>query len=226
MCGRYAITLPPEAMASLFGSDDRPNLAPRWNVAPTQAVPIVAVGKEGRRRIIQARWGLRPGWMEKDPPTGPLFNARSETVAGKPAFRAAFARQRCLIPADGFYEWKKEGRTRTPHFIRRAAGGPIAFAGLWEQAPQPGGAPPMISCTILTCAAAADFHALHDRFPVILDPPDWDRWLDRSVAPASLLPLLVPPPQGVMTAYEVSARVGSVANDDADLVLPVADRLI
>lgn len=225
MCGRYAITLPPEAMAALFGSADRPNLQPRWNVAPTQTVPVIAIGRDGSRRIVPARWGLRPGWMSGDPPTGPLFNARGETVADKPAFRSAFRRQRCLIPADGFYEWRKEGRTRTPVFIHRADRAAIAFAGLWEQAPAAGGGPPQISCTIITCAAAPQFRSLHDRFPVMLEPDRWGAWLDRTTPSATVAGWLVPPPDGVMAWHEVGPRVGSVAHDDAGLVEPVRSQL-
>ena len=220
MCGRYAITLPPEAMANLFGSSDRPNLPPRYNVAPTQSVPMVAVGKAGDRRIVMARWGLRPGWMEKDPPTGPLFNARSETVAEKPSFRTAFARHRCLIPADGFYEWQREGKARIPHFIHRTDGTTAAFAGLWAQAPQPD-APPLISCTIVTTAAAPDFTALHDRFPVVLEPEAWGLWLDPATPPQVLHQLIRAPAPGVMRAYRVSDLVGKVANDGPELLHPV-----
>jgi putative SOS response-associated peptidase YedK len=221
MCGRYAVTLPPEAMATLFGSADRPNLPPRHNVAPTQTVPIVAIGKAGDRRIVSARWGLKPAWMAKDPPTGPLFNARAETAAEKPAFRTAFARRRCLVPADGFYEWKREGKTRTPHFIARADRAPIAFAGLWESAPDGQGGT-LVSTAILTCAADAAFQPLHDRFPVILAEEDWPLWLARDTAPDALRARMTPPPDGQMTFWEVSDRVNKVANDTPDLMDPVA----
>lgn len=216
MCGRYAVTLPPEAMATLFGSADRPNLPPRFNVAPTQSAPMVAVGKAGDRRIVMARWGLRPAWMAKDPPTGPLFNARGETVAEKPAFRTAFARKRCLIPADGFYEWKREGKARLPHFIARADRAPIAFAGLWESCPDGQGGT-LVSMSIVTCAAAESFRPMHDRFPVIAPREAWSAWLDPATSHSDLRALLVPPPEGTMEAWPVSDRVNKVACDEPGL---------
>ena len=220
MCGRYAVTLPVDAMATLFGSADRPNLAPRWNVAPTQLAPMVAIGQAGDTRILQARWGLRPAWMAKDPPTGPLFNARGETVADKPAFRTAFARKRCLIPADGFYEWKRDGKLRTPYFIARADGRPVAFAGLWEAAKDDEGAL-LLSMSIVTTAARESFKALHDRFPVVIEPEDWRIWLSASTPIEPLKQLLVPPADGVMVARQVSDRVNKVSHDDAACVTPV-----
>jgi putative SOS response-associated peptidase YedK len=225
MCGRYAVTLPPDAMATLFGSADRPNLAPRFNVAPTQAAPMVAIGKAGDRRIVLARWGLRPAWMAKDPPTGPLFNARGETVADKPAFRAAFARKRCLVPADGFYEWKREGKTRTPHFIARTDRAPLAFAGLWESCPDGQGGT-LVSMSIVTCAAADSFRPLHDRFPVIAERDAWDAWLNPATPQADLLAMLTPPAEGSMTAWPVSDRVNKVAHDEPGLLDPLPPRQV
>lgn len=213
MCGRYAVTLPPDAMATLFGSADRPNLAPRWNIAPTQQVPMIAIGKAGDRRIVMARWGLRPAWMIKDLPTGPLFNARSETIADKPSFRAAFARKRCLVPADGFYEWQRDGKARIPYFVARADREPVAFAGLWEAAPDgKGGA--MVSMTIVTGGAPASFAAIHDRFPIVLDPDHWSHWLDPVTPKPALHALLKPPEDGLMVPFRVSDHVNKVANDD------------
>jgi putative SOS response-associated peptidase YedK len=218
-------------MATLFGSPDRPNLAPRWNVAPTQSVPIIAIGKSGDRKIIQARWGLRPAWMEKDPPTGPLFNARGETVADKPAFRTAFARKRALVPANGFYEWKKDGKLRTPFFITRTDGAPFAFAALWEAAPTkdqsgPGGGDPgrpAVSTSIITTQAAAGFQDLHDRFPVILDPQHWAAWLDPDTPRSDLLALIKPPPPGQMSARQVSSLVNKVSNDDESVLADIGE---
>ena len=221
MCGRYAVTLPPEAMATLFGSADRPNLPPRWNVAPTQSAPMVAIGKAGDRRIISARWGLRPAWMVKDLPTGPLFNARSETVADKPSFAKAFARRRCLIPADGFYEWQREGKSRTPYFVARPDKAPVAFAGLWEVAPDGQGGT-MVSMAMITCAARESFMAIHHRFPVVLQPEDWCDWLAVETAASHLHSLLVAPPDGYMLPYRVSDHVNKVANDDAHCFEPYA----
>jgi putative SOS response-associated peptidase YedK len=218
MCGRYAVTLPPDAMAALFSSHDRPNLEPRWNVAPTQPVPAVAIGRDGNRKIIQPRWGLRPAWMTGDPKTGPLFNARSETVADKPSFRAAFARKRCLIPADGFYEWQKRDGVRLPHFIARSDRAPIAFAGLWEHA---AALEPALSCTIVTKAALPQFHHLHERFPVILPQGAWADWLEPATPLARLHALIAASDDAAMTAWPVSDRVNKFANDGPDLVAPL-----
>lgn len=214
MCGRYAVTLPPDAMATLFGSADRPNLSPRWNVAPTQSAPMVAIGKAGDRRIVCARWGLRPAWMAKDLPTGPLFKARSETVAAKPSFAKAFAQKRCLIPADGFYEWQRDGKARIPYFVARPDKQPIAFAGIWEAAPDGEGGT-MVSMAMITCAALASFIVIHDRFPVVLQQDDWDDWLSRETPKRTLQRLLVAPVDGFMMPYRVSDRVNKVAHDDA-----------
>jgi putative SOS response-associated peptidase YedK len=225
MCGRYAVTLPPEAMATLFGSADRPNLPPRWNIAPTQSAPMVAIGKAGDRRIVAARWGLRPAWMVKDMPTGPLFNARSETIADKPSFAKAFARKRCLIPADGFYEWQKDGKHRIPHFVARPDKQPVAFAGLWEAAPDGQGGT-MVSMSIVTCAAPRSFVALHDRFPVVLQPDHWAHWLAPDTPRPVLHQMLIAPPDGLMVPYRVSDHVNKVANDDETCFAPLKQQLI
>jgi putative SOS response-associated peptidase YedK len=218
MCGRYAITLPPEAMARLFSLEDaRANLAPRWNVAPTQPVPIIAIGKDGARKLVTARWGLKPAWMEKDPPTGPLFNARGETLAEKPAFRTAYARKRCLVPADGFYEWKREGKARQPFFITRADGEPMVFAGLWESARDADGAP-LVSMSIVTTSANEQMRPLHDRLPVMLEPDAWADWLAAGTARPQLESLLVAPREGALAVRAVSDRVNKVAHDDIKLI--------
>ncbi len=214
MCGRYAVTLPPEAMATLFGSADRPNLPPRWNVAPTQFAPMIAIGKAGDRRIVSARWGLRPAWMVKDLPTGPLFNARSETIADKPSFRGAFARKRCLIPADGFYEWQRDGKARIPYFVARPDRAPVAFAGLWESAPDGAGGI-LVSMSIITAAAPPAFTPIHDRFPVVLAADLWQPWLELHTSKPDLQEMLKAPADGVMVPLRVSDHVNKVANDDA-----------
>lgn len=220
MCGRYVVTLPPEAMATLFGSADRPNLEPRWNVAPTQSAPMVAIGKAGDRRIIMARWGLRPAWMVKDLPTGPLFNARSETIADKTSFIKAFAKRRCLIPADGFYEWQRDGKNKIPYFVARPDKGPVAFAGLWESGPDGQGGV-MISMCIVTCAAPPDFVPIHDRFPVVLQEDMWEGWLCNQTPKTDLHKMLLHPPDGFMVPFRVGDQVGRVSNDDATCNQPV-----
>ena len=214
MCGRYAVTLPAEAMATLFGSADRPNLPPRWNVAPTQTVPIIAIGKTGDRRIVSARWGLRPAWMIKDLPTGPLFNARGETVADKPSFAKAFARKRCLIPADGFYEWQRDGKARIPYFVARPDKQPVAFAGLWEAAPDAQGGT-LVSMAVITCAAAPSFAPIHDRFPVVIQQDKWEEYLSNQTPKTQIQDLLTASNDGFMIPYRVGDHVNKVANDDA-----------
>jgi putative SOS response-associated peptidase YedK len=225
MCGRYAVTLPPDAMATLFGSADRPNLPPRWNVAPTQSAPMVAIGKAGDRRIISARWGLRPSWMVKDLSTGPLFNARSETIADKPSFAKAFARKRCLIPADGFYEWQRDGKARIPYFVARPDRQSVAFAGIWEAAPDGAGGT-MISMAMATCAAPASFVPIHDRFPVVVAPENWADWLDMRTPKPVLRQLLIAPPDGFMLPFQVSDHVNKVANDDEACLAPVRTNMM
>jgi len=221
MCGRYAVTLPPEAMGRLFRVTERPNLIPRWNVAPTQTVPMIAIGKDLGPHLVQARWGLQPGWMEKDPPTGPLFNARGETVADKPAFRGAFARKRCLVPADGYYEWKNEGGIKQPYFVRRRDGLPMVFAGLWESRKAPEGYP-LVSTAIITFAAPMVMKQLHERTPVMMPEEAWPLWLAWDSPREALLPLIKAPPEEMLTWHAVSDRVNKVANDDGGLVQPIS----
>lgn len=218
MCGRFAVTLPPEAMASLFDSLDRPNFAPNYNVAPTQKVPIIAIGKIGNRRIISARWGLFPDWLEQDPPTGPMFNARSETVDVKKSFKPAFTKRRCIIPADGFYEWQRDGKTRTPYYIYRKDKMPMAFAGLWEMKKSAQSEEILISATIITTQAAIEFAPIHERFPVILEQDSWSAWLSNETPVPRLKGLLYPPDNGVIAWHKVSDEVNKVANNHAGLM--------
>ena len=138
MCGRYAITSVPEAIRKLFGYVEQPNFPSRYNVAPTQAIPIVRQ-QEGKRHFALARWGLIPSWVKDPRDFSLLINARGESAADKPAFRAAMKRRRCLVPADGFYEWKQAGGRKVPYFVHLKAGGPLAFAGLWETWTGPNG---------------------------------------------------------------------------------------
>jgi putative SOS response-associated peptidase YedK len=153
-------------------------------------------------------------------PTGPLFNARSETIADKPSFAKAFRQKRCLVPADGFYEWQREGKIRTPFFVARPDRGPVAFAGIWEAAPDGEGGV-LVSMSIVTCAAPPSFVPYHDRFPVVLQPETWASWLDNETPVQDLHPMLVPPQEGFMVPYQVSDHVGKVANDDALCNTPV-----
>jgi putative SOS response-associated peptidase YedK len=220
MCGRYMLTTPVDALRQLFLFTERPNLAPRYNIAPTQDVPIVRRTRDGTgRELIMVRWGLIPYWAE-DPKIGNrLINARGESVARTAAFREAYQRRRCLVPADGFFEWQKVGRDRQPLLVRRQDLAPFAFAGLWERWPQPGGGV-LRSCTIITCPANELVAPVHDRMPVILAPDDHERWLDPSRADGR--DLLKPYPAPELEAYPVSPRVNSPQNDDPECIAPLA----
>jgi putative SOS response-associated peptidase YedK len=221
MCGRYAITSAPEAIRALFRYDERPNFPPRYNVAPTQPIPIVRLN-EGKREFALVRWGLIPSWV-KDPKTfSLLINARGESVIDKPAFRAAMRRRRCLIPADGFYEWKPVGERKRPYFVRLKSGRPLAFAGLWETWTGPNGEE-MDSAAIVTTNANRALAAIHERMPVIVPPEAFDLWLDCGKVDApTAAALIAPAPEGLLDVYEVSTAVNRVANDDARLVAPLA----
>ena len=221
MCGRYVITSPPEAFRQLFGYPEQPNFPPRYNVAPTQPVPIVRLA-EGRRQFALVRWGLIPAWV-KDPRTfSLLINARSESVIDKPAFRAAMRRRRCLFPADGFYEWKPDGARKRPYFVRMRSGGPMVFAGLWETWTGPNGEE-QESAAIVTTSANRACAAIHDRMPVIVDPKAFDLWLDcANVDANTAAALIAPAPDNLLEVYEISPDVNRVANDSPRLLEPFA----
>jgi putative SOS response-associated peptidase YedK len=222
MCGRYTLSSPNDAVADLFELPELPLLAPRYNVAPTQEAAAVRVLKPGEpRRLDLLRWGLIPYWAE-DPSIGNrMINARSESVADKPAFRRSFRKQRCLIPTDGFYEWKKEGKLKQPFHIRRQDRQPFAFAGLWERWKDPAGEL-IDSFTILTTDANDLIRPLHNRMPVILDRKDFGLWLDPAAAdPVQLLALLVPAPGEEMETVPVSRAVNSPAHDAPDCIAPL-----
>jgi putative SOS response-associated peptidase YedK len=221
MCGRYAITSAPEAIRALFGFAEQPSFPPRYNVAPTQPIPVVRLA-EGRHSFALVRWGFIPSWV-KDPRTvSLLINARGETVLDKPAFRNAMRRRRCLVPADGFYEWKADGGRKRPYFIRPMAGGPIAFAGLWEYWMGPNGEEVETAC-IVTTAANRTLRHLHDRMPVVIAPEAFDLWLDCGHVDAeTAAALIVPAPETLLEAYEVSTAVNRAADDRRELIAPLA----
>jgi putative SOS response-associated peptidase YedK len=220
MCGRYAIISAPEAIRALFAYDEQPNFPARYNVAPTQPVPIVRL-VDGVRRFALVRWGLIPSWV-KDPRTfSLLINARGESVNEKPAFRLAMRRRRCLFPADGFYDWRQEGRHRRPFFVRPRLGGPIAFAGLWETWTGPNGEE-METAAIVTTTANRALASIHDRMPVVIAPDAFDFWLDcRKVDAEIAAALITPARDDMLEVYEISPAVNQVANDSAELIQPV-----
>jgi putative SOS response-associated peptidase YedK len=219
MCGRYAITSAPEAIRRLFGYDEQPNFPPRYNVAPTQPVPIVRM-MEGKRRFALVRWGFIPSWV-KDPRTfSLLINARGESLGDKPAFRAAMRYRRCLFPADGFYDWRRAGERATPYYVRLKAGGPMALAGLWENWMGPHGEE-METAVIVTTRANRLLAPIHPRMPVIVPPEAFDLWLDARVEATTAAALIAPAPEDMLEMHEVSPAVNSAANDTPDLIAPV-----
>ena len=221
MCGRYSLTSPAEAMVALFVAGPLAGFQPRYNVAPSQAMPVVRHAEAGGREWAWLRWGLIPSWA-KDPAIGNrMINARSESVADKPAFRAAFRRRRCLVPADGFYEWQQQGGVKQPWRITLAEGGPFAFAGLWERW-SPGAGEAVETYTILTTAANRSLAPIHPRMPVILAPEHYAVWLgDGQVADPRLLePLLAPYPDARLVATAVARRVNDQRHDDAGCLEP------
>ena len=223
MCGRYTLTVTPEMLRKLFGFDVTPNLQPRFNIAPTQTAPVVRPDPGGGRRLDLLRWGLVPSWSKDMSGAAKLINARGETVAEKPSFRAAFAGRRCLVPVDGFYEWRKEGEVKQPFRIGFRGGAPFAFAGLWENWTAPAGAAnageTVETFCIVTTEANEKIRPIHHRMPVIVDPAGYDAWLSGS--PADARALLRPFPPDDMAFYRVSVRVNSVRNDDAECVAPL-----
>jgi len=222
MCGRYAITTAPEAIRQLFRYLERPNFPPRYNVAPTQPVPIVRM-VEGRRQLALVRWGLIPAWV-KDPRAFSLvINARGESVLDKPAFKTAMKYRRCLFPADGFYEWKREGERRRPYFVRLKSGAPLAFAGLWESWTGPNGEE-METAAIVTTTASRSIAHIHDRMPVILAPEAFDFWLDPKVDAEMATAVIQPAKDESIEHYEVSSAVNRTANDSPNLVEPLRER--
>jgi putative SOS response-associated peptidase YedK len=219
MCGRYCITSAPEAIRALFRYREQPNFPARYNVAPTQPVPIVRMA-EGEREFALVRWGLIPAWVKDPKGFSLLINARAESVNDKPAFRNAMKRRRCLFPADGFYEWKPHGGGKRPYFARPIGGGPMAFAGLWETWTGPNGEE-METAAIVTTEANTEMAAVHHRAPVIVPPGQFDLWLDcKTVDEKIAAELLVPAPEGSMQVYEISPAVNRVANDAPALLEP------
>jgi len=219
MCGRFAITLPDDAMVNLFDAAPANDLppVPRFNICPTQPVAAV-VSHDGLRRYGPMRWGFLPRWY-KTPTDGPLlFNARAETIAEKPAFSDAARRRRCLIPATGFYEWTKEGDDRLPWFITRSDGAPMVFAGVWQAWNGPEGSR-VASAAIVTTAAVGGMKDLHDRVPVILEPEDWPLWLGEAGHGAARL--MAPMKDGDLSFKRVSTKVNSNRSEGPELIEPI-----
>ncbi len=216
MCGRFLLTAVGKDLARRFGLPEEPELKPRSNIAPTQMVAVIRAEPDTlERRLDMLKWGLIPFWAKDSSIGSRMINARSETVAEKPSFRAAFKRRRCIIPADGFYEWTKEGRKKQPYLISMADGNPFAMAGLWEHREGTEGNV-IESCTILTTGANEAVRELHDRIPVILQPDDYDAWLDPGMAdPAILQPMMIAYPSDAMTVTRASPEINRLGRRES-----------
>ncbi|CAN5557563.1 SOS response-associated peptidase [soil metagenome] len=235
MCGRYVATTGADGLVQMLVVDERDpradpsqvrwNGEPNYNVAPTDHVPAVVL-HDGKRVLTSFRWGLVPFWA-KDPKIGArMINARSETVPTKSAFAESFEQRRCLLPADGFYEWHTRGGHKFPWLAVRTDGDPMVFAGIWAswRDKSDPDADRLLTCSILTTAANDAVAPIHDRMPVILDRSDWDTWLDPQTTLEDLQDLLRPAPATAIKQHRVSQRVNSVSNNDAALLDPVPDQ--
>jgi putative SOS response-associated peptidase YedK len=223
MCGRYAFHARREVIERAFGVVLDGDLEPRYNVAPTQLVPVVRADRTGGRVLRMQRWGLVPHWARDVGIGARMINARAETLASNAAFRDAFDRRRCLVPVSGFYEWSGEGRARVPHYVTRADGAPFALAGLWARwRPRAAArdAPPVDSCTIVTTDANALVAPLHERMPVILPPEAWAAWLDPALEGAAVAEWLRPAPIDGLEERVVSRAVNDVRNEGEALLDP------
>ena len=218
MCGRYASARSAQELASWFDAEEPDEeLAPAWNVAPTD--PVYAVVHRELRQLRVLRWGLVPSWSKDAKGAARMINARVESVGTKPAFRAAYQRRRCLLPADGYYEWQVDGTRKQPYFLSARDGSPLAMAGLYEVWSPPGGER-LWTCTVITTSAADEHGEIHDRTPLLVLPKDWSRWLDPALEDPGA-DLLVPGTSGVLDAWPVSPAVGNVRNDGPQLVEPL-----
>jgi len=223
MCGRFTLTEPPEYYADVFGVDSirTEGLQPNYNVAPTDPV-YVAIEHRRERRLGTLRWGLIPHWAKDRKSAARHINARVETAATRPAFRDSLRRRRCLIPADGFYEWeRRDERAKLPHYVHAVGGGPLAFAGLWAAWKDPESGEWLRTCTILTGPPDDVVRPLHDRMPVTLPPDRWDGWLAEDLQDPEEAMAIVGGPTVPLTEYPVSTLVNKVANNVPELIRPL-----
>jgi len=221
MCGRYTLANPdPKRLRLRFGLDDTAGVdeEPRFNIAPTDPVLAVRAAAEGRD-LGKLRWGLLPGKWATEKGQRPLINARAESIANQPAFAESFRERRCLIPADGFYEWRRDDRGKVPLWFHRPDDELFAFAGVWAEY-RPRGGEPIHSCAIVTCAPNELMRPIHDRMPVILDPGVEAAWLDPGAEAKDLMRLLAPPPEDALDAREVADLVSNVREDGPELIAP------
>jgi putative SOS response-associated peptidase YedK len=227
MCGRFALISPGEALIEQFGlrpeiTTSVSSLTPRYNIAPTQPVAAIRLAPDSQtKELTFFRWGLIPSWAKDMKMGSRLINARSETVAEKPSFRAAFKRRRCLIPADGFYEWQRQGSQKQPMYIHAVDHKLFALAGLWETWHAANGSA-IDTCTILTTGPNELMQPIHNRMPVIIEPPDYSLWLNPEPQPDRALHLLRPYPAEQMAAHAVSTVVNNPRNDTPECIAPLA----
>lgn len=226
MCGRYTLRRADLAKAAfdalLEESFEEFSERPHFNIAPSQDIPLVRLNKNGERSLGLVRWGLIPHWAKGQPPKVQPINARAETVTTSGMFKQAFLRRRCIIPADGFYEWRRAGKAKQPMFVHFPDNHIFGFAGLWERWRPAADAEPVDTCTIITTTPNTLMSPIHDRMPVILRPEDYGRWLDKETDPAETAKLMKPYPDGEMEAVPVSKLVNSPGNDTPECVAPVA----
>jgi putative SOS response-associated peptidase YedK len=223
MCGRYRLSRTKQIVEAHFSSvSGEEDWNPRYNIAPTQLVPVIRQNpKQPIRELSLLRWGLIPSWMKDSSGAATMINARSETAGTKPAFRDALKSRRCLIPADGFYEWERVGKTKQPHCFEVGNAQMFAFAGIWDRWKGPSGTW-VKTCSILTTTPNAVTSAVHDRMPVILDPDSYDLWLDPGMQDASTVSGMLKPYDALlMRRYPISTRINHVANDDEECSAPV-----
>jgi putative SOS response-associated peptidase YedK len=221
MCSRYSLTSPPEAVRSYFRYENEAVFPPRYNIAPSQPVAIVRNTPKGGRELALVRWGLIPSWVKDPRAFKMLINARGETAADKPSFRAAMRHRRCLVPTDGYYEWTGEAGAKRPHLVRPRAGGLMAMAGIFEHWQGADGSE-IETMAILTVAANEAMSALHDRMPAIIATVDFDAWLDcRSGSSQGIADLLAPAPEGCLDIIEVSRMLNNPRNEGPQVQEPV-----
>ncbi len=223
MCGRYVLKATLPEIARMHGMDVDLALEPSYNIAPTSPVPACRMEEPNNKQLALMHWGLIPHWAKKPDSSYRMINARAETVAEKPAFRSAFRHRRCLIPADGYYEWKSMEGRKQPYFFSMKDGNPFCFAGLWERW-QPADGDAIESCTIITTAANSLGSDIHHRMPVILEQDDYEKWLDpRTTEASKLLPLLQPFAPRAMSVYPVSTLVNNARVDEPRCITPLVD---